>query len=143
MRAATFLTFFLLALLSVISFAGAESLSAGSLTARDLTDVDPTPGEDQHTVDGGLGKSNDNDKDHKRVCPVGTGLCPNDPGYCCPLGGRCCGGAKCCKAGYFCYRSVCCINGGAGCGTVRWLWMFVCELTCADLTACRDAASVG
>jgi hypothetical protein len=91
MRVTTFLTFFLLALLSVLSFAAAEPLPADSLAARDdpAIDIDPT--------EGSGGTDDDNDK---RVCPSGWGFCLNDWGKCCPLGGRCCGGGWCCKRGY-------------------------------------------
>jgi hypothetical protein len=77
MRFITFLSFFLLALLSVISFAAAEPLPAASLAARD-------PPDDDVAATGGEGGPDD-DED-KRSCDYGWTQCYYFPRYCCPRG---------------------------------------------------------
>ncbi|KAG8712615.1 hypothetical protein FRC08_014298 [Ceratobasidium sp. 394] len=49
------------------------------------------------------------------ACSTGYGSCPNDPGYCCPIGGKCCGNSKCCRSGYLCYGGGCCLTSQDGC----------------------------
>ncbi|EKM79972.1 hypothetical protein AGABI1DRAFT_99591 [Agaricus bisporus var. burnettii JB137-S8] len=52
----------------------------------------------------------------RATCDSGFGLCPNDAGVCCPLGGDCCGNGRCCGAGSWCYTaSICCGNDANGC----------------------------
>ncbi|KAG9084186.1 hypothetical protein FS749_005419 [Ceratobasidium sp. UAMH 11750] len=51
----------------------------------------------------------------RQACSTGYGSCPNDPGICCPIGGRCCGNSKCCGAGRWCYGGGCCLNTQNGC----------------------------
>jgi hypothetical protein len=76
MRFTPFLSFFLLALLSVSSFAGAEPLPAASLAARDPPVGVPATG-------GGGGSEDGSDK-----LTHGTSQqpCPDFPGYYCPNG---------------------------------------------------------
>jgi hypothetical protein len=76
MRFITFLSFFLLALLSVISFAAAEPLPAASLAARDPpNDVAATGGKGGSEGGGG-----------KRACDYGWTECDDFPYWCCPDG---------------------------------------------------------
>ncbi|KAG9081155.1 hypothetical protein FRC07_014614 [Ceratobasidium sp. 392] len=106
MRSANFLAFFLFALLSVLQTTFAEPTPADELVERGTgLDIAATGGDSlQSSLGGGLTLSKS--KSEKLVCPAGTGFCSNDPGACCPLGGRCCGNKKCCGAGKWCYGVV-------------------------------------
>jgi hypothetical protein len=76
MRCTTFLSIFLLALLSVLSFAVAEPVPAASLAARDPTDT--TPIKDTNASEDGRGNWN---------CNAGYTPCAdNYYGWCCKFG---------------------------------------------------------
>ncbi|KAG9093444.1 hypothetical protein FS749_014373 [Ceratobasidium sp. UAMH 11750] len=122
MRSYTCFSLFL-SFLAIFSFALAEPVPVDDLAARSTSDISPVSGsfEQHHEVDvGTLAKAS-----AKLTCPASTGLCSNDPGTCCPLGGRCCGKKKCCKKGCWCYGKGCCptsYNGcdGKGCCAKGW-----------------------
>ncbi|KAG8735144.1 hypothetical protein FRC10_010952, partial [Ceratobasidium sp. 414] len=80
MRFNTFLSFFLLALISVLSFVAANVEPVQDLEVRDSLDIAPVYDEGtRYTIQPG-GLQNKTDEENKLVCPWGTGLCPNDPG---------------------------------------------------------------
>ncbi|KAG8759098.1 hypothetical protein FRC12_009853, partial [Ceratobasidium sp. 428] len=115
MRSTSFLTFFLLAFLSILQLCLAEPTPVDDLSERDTgLDIAPMSGESfQLTTGGGSGLSNF--KSEKLVCPTGWGTCRNNPGYCCRVGGWCCGNKKCCNPGSWCYGGGCCPNNRNGC----------------------------
>ncbi|KAG9093445.1 hypothetical protein FS749_014374 [Ceratobasidium sp. UAMH 11750] len=97
MRSTNFLTFFILALLSVLQLSFAEPLPADSLVERETDlDIAPTSGGFQQSFE-----NNEANKSEKHVCPWGARLCPNK---------------RCCKKDYWCYAGGCCPTGHRGCG---------------------------
>jgi hypothetical protein len=96
MRSSTFFTFFLLALLSVLSFTVAEPLPAASLAARGPPGIAAIRDIDRP----------DDEKDNL-TCRRGWGLCPHYPSWCCPYGYRCYQDITtyiwCCPPGQICY----------------------------------------